>query len=115
MPQVHLDTIPILDAYKQETECPLCAMEAACERQFLDVALGGAMMEPDTRVATNEKGFCAEHFRKLYAMENKLSLALMTHTHLKDVIASAHKAAESCARRWTRSGRRTPSPGRPGA
>lgn len=94
MPQVHLDTIPIWDAYKQETECPLCAMEAACERQFLDVALGGAMMEPDTRVATNEKGFCAEHFRKLYAMENKLSLALMTHTHLKDVIASAHKAAE---------------------
>lgn len=94
MPQVHLDTIPIWDAYKQETECPLCAMETACERQFLDVALGGAMMEPDTRVATNEKGFCAEHFRKLYAMENKLSLALMTHTHLKDVIASAHKAAE---------------------
>lgn len=94
MPQVHLDTIPIWDAYKKESECPLCALEDACEKQFLDVALGGAMMEPDTRVRTNERGFCADHFRKLYAMENKLSLALMTHTHFKDVIASGAKAAE---------------------
>ena len=46
MPQVHLDTIPIWDAYKLDTECPLCALEDACEKQFLDIALGGAMMEP---------------------------------------------------------------------
>ena len=59
MPQVHLDTIPIWDAYKLDTECPLCALEDACEKQFLDIALGGAMMEPDTRIATNERGFCS--------------------------------------------------------
>ena len=75
MPQVHLDTIPIWDAYKQETECPLCAMEAACERQFLDVALGGAMMEPDTRVEVNQKGFCQRHFAQMFVASNRLGLA----------------------------------------
>ena len=49
MPQVHLDTIPIWDAYKLDTECPLCALEDACEKQFLDIALGGAMMESRIR------------------------------------------------------------------
>lgn len=93
MAQMHLDTIPIWDAYKQNTECPLCALEEACEKQFLDVALGGAMMEPDTRIATNRKGFCDRHFLKLYGAQNKLSLALMTHTHLKDVMASTDAAA----------------------
>ena len=44
MPQVHLDTIPIWDAYKLNTECPICALEEACDQQFIDVALGGAMM-----------------------------------------------------------------------
>ena len=91
MPQVHLDTIPILDAYKEGAECPLCTLEDALEKQFLDVALGGAMMEPDTRVMTNEKGFCARHFGLLYGAQNRLSLALMTHTHLKDIIASLEK------------------------
>jgi len=95
MPQVHLDTIPIWDAYKLNTECPICALEEACEKQFIDVALGGAMMEPDTRIATNEKGFCATHFKQMYDMNNKLSHALMTHTHLKDVMASTDKQAEA--------------------
>lgn len=95
MAQIHLDTIPIWDAYKQDAECPLCLMEEACEKQFLDVALGGAMMEPDTRIATNRKGFCAQHFHKLYQAQNKLSLALMTHTHLKDVMASTQEAAKA--------------------
>ena len=91
MPQVHLDTIPIWDAYKLDTECPLCALEDACEKQFLDIALGGAMMEPDTRIATNESGFCSRHFEQLFGAQNKLSLALMTHTHLKDVMAGLSK------------------------
>ena len=91
MPQVHLDTIPILDAYRENGECPLCTLEDALEKQFLDVALGGAMMEPDTRVMTNEKGFCARHFSLMYGAQNRLSLALMTHTHLKDVMASLQK------------------------
>ena len=91
MPQVHLDTIPIWDAYKLDTECPLCALEDACEKQFLDIALGGAMMEPDTRIATNERGFCSRHFEQLFGAQNKLSLALMTHTHLKDVMAGLSK------------------------
>ena len=98
MPQVHLDTIPIWDAYKLDAECPVCALEHRCEQQFLDVALGGAMMEPDTRIATNEKGFCPRHFAQLYDAQNRLSLALMTHTHLKDVMASTEKLSEALLR-----------------
>ena len=98
MPQVHLDTIPIWDAYKLDAECPICALEDKCEQQFLDVALGGAMMEPDTRIATNEKGFCPRHFAQLYDAQNRLSLALMTHTHLKDVMASTDKQSDALLR-----------------
>lgn len=98
MPQFHLDTIPIWDAFHLNSECPLCALEDGCEKQFLDVALGGAMMEPDTRIRTNEKGFCADHFKQLYGAQNRLSLALMTHTHLKDVMASADQKSTALSK-----------------
>ena len=62
------------------------------------MALGGAMMEPDTRIATNEKGFCPRHFAQLYDAQNRLSLALMTHTHLKDVMASTDKQSDALLR-----------------
>ncbi len=88
MPQVHLDTIPILDAFALDSECPLCALERKMEAQFVDIALGGAMMEPDTRIATNKEGFCGKHFAQMFAMQQKLPLALMTHTHLRDVMTS---------------------------
>lgn len=83
----HLDTIPIWDAYKTACECPLCAIRAANEEQYVDNFLGGSVMEPDTRIEVNEKGFCQRHLKMLYDMRNRLGLALMAHTHLKQVIA----------------------------
>ncbi len=98
MPQQHIDTIPIWEAYHSESECPLCLMEARCEQQFLDVALGGALMEPDTRIMTNEKGFCAEHLNKLYKRENRLGFALTLHTHLKDYMQTLQKQTDALAK-----------------
>lgn len=95
MPQQHIDTIPVWEAYHEESECPLCAMEARCESQFLDIALGGALMEPDTRIQTNQQGFCAEHLRLLYARENRLGFALTLHTHLLDYLASLRKHSDA--------------------
>ena len=83
-----LDTIPVLDAYKTGCECPLCKLRIASEDSYVDSMLGAAYMEPDCRVRTNEVGFCTRHFQLMYDRRNRLGLALMTHTHMQEVIAS---------------------------
>lgn len=89
-----LDTLPVLDAYKEQSECPLCRLRIACEDQYVDSMLGAAYMEPDCRVKTNETGFCSRHFELMYDRRNRLGLALMTHTHMQEVIASLQKILE---------------------
>lgn len=83
-----LDTIPVWDAYKAGGECPLCTLRKQNEAMYVDSFLGASVMEPDTRVEVNEKGFCPEHFRQMFAQKNRLGLALITHTHMKEVVAS---------------------------
>ena len=80
-----LDTLPVLDAYREDSECPLCRLRIACEDQYVDSMLGAAYMEPDCRVKTNEVGFCPRHFQLMFERRNRLGLALMTHTHLQQV------------------------------
>lgn len=80
----HIDTIPVWDAYKAKCECPLCELEGRNEAMYIENFLGGSVMEPDTRIEVNEKGFCANHFRMLINAGNKLGVALMAHTHLKE-------------------------------
>lgn len=92
-----LDTIPVLDAYKADCECPLCRLRIACEDQYVDSMLGAAYMEPDCRVKTNEVGFCTRHFQLMYDRRNRLGLALMTHTHMQEVIASLEDILKSGA------------------
>lgn len=83
-----LDTIPVLDAYRTGCECPLCKMRIQSEDSYVDSMLGAAYMEPDCRVRTNEIGFCTRHFDLMYNRRNRLGLALMTHTHMQEVIKS---------------------------
>lgn len=83
-----LDTIPVLDAYRTGCECPLCKMRIHSEDSYVDSMLGAAYMEPDCRVRTNEIGFCSRHFELMYERRNRLGLALMTHTHMQEVIKS---------------------------
>ena len=80
----HIDTIPVWDAVKQRGECPLCALRRREELGAVDRCLGGSVMEPDTRIRVNEKGFCPRHHVLLYAQQNRLGHALMTHTHLME-------------------------------
>ncbi len=84
----HIDTIPVWDAYKKDSECPLCDLRAAAEQSYLESFLGASVMEPDVRIEVNAKGFCAHHFEMMLGMQNRLGLALMTHTHLKEMIAA---------------------------
>lgn len=92
-----LDTIPVLDAYKTGCECPLCRLRILCEDQYVDSMLGSAYMEPECRVKTNEVGFCARHFELMYNRRNRLGLALMTHTHMQEVISSLEGILQTSA------------------
>lgn len=82
----HLDTIPVWDAYKTDCECPLCRIRTANEAMYVDNFLGGSVMEPDTRIEVNKKGFCTRHNKMMYDAGNRLGLALMSHTYLKETI-----------------------------
>ncbi|MBQ7975870.1 MAG: ABC transporter substrate-binding protein [Clostridia bacterium] len=87
-------TIPINESYDQDAECPFCYLEKKLEKEAVEYALGAAMMEPDYRIISNEKGYCNKHFSMMLAMPNKLSLALVLETHLKEVIEKTEKYNE---------------------
>lgn len=81
-----IDTAPVWDAYGKDTECPLCAIEAQVTEREIRYFLGESVMEPDQRIEVNRDFFCGEHLRSLYAQANRLGLALMTHTYIKNML-----------------------------
>jgi hypothetical protein len=82
--QYHIDTMPVWDAVKLDGECPLCALHRRNELMDIQRFLGASVMEPDVRISVNAKGFCNHHLELLFAKNNRLGLALMLHTHLKE-------------------------------
>ena len=90
----HIDTAPVWDSYRQDCECPLCLLQAKVEASNVGYFLGESVMEPSQRVEVNQKGFCAGHFKMMYDAGNRLGLALMTHTYMKQTITELRKIAE---------------------
>lgn len=78
-------TIPVNEAYDKDCECPLCELEKTLEEEAVKYALGAAMMEPDYRIESNEKGYCNRHFTQMFSSPNKLPLALVLETHLLEI------------------------------
>ena len=96
----HIDTAPVWESYRQDCECPMCLLHARAENANVSYFLGESVMEPSQRVEVNEKGFCAVHFKRMYDVGNRLGLALMTHTYMKqtakrlsDIASQARQAA----------------------
>ena len=85
-------TIPINEALEQEGFCPFCYMKEKLEEDAVSYTLGPAMMEPEFRIFTNERGFCQRHMRDLQAQRNALSLTLVLDTHI-DSIRSVMESA----------------------
>jgi len=81
----HSYTIPLNEAFEQDSFCPFCYIREKLERDAVEYTLGPAMMEPDFRIMTNEKGFCQKHMRDLHGLRNALSLSLIAETHLRSV------------------------------
>lgn len=80
-----LYTIPLMEAFEQESECPLCYVKHKLEENALDFTLGScaSYMESDVRDQTDKAGFCREHFEKMYTYGNTLGNAHILQTHYK--------------------------------
>ena len=79
-------TIPINDALDvEDSSCPFCYLAKKLEDEAIEYTLGAAMMEPDFRMITNEKGFCKTHIKKLVEKRSALALALIMDTHLAQI------------------------------
>ena len=82
-------TIPVNEAFDLYSGCPICFLYKKLENNELDIILGAAMMEPDTRIKTNEMGFCGKHYDIMFNMKNRLGLALMLESHMSQNIIKA--------------------------
>lgn len=107
----HLDTIPVWDVYKADCECPLCRLRQKNEAMYVDNFLGGSVMEPATRIEVNKKGFCSRHFKQMFDAGNRLGLALMSHTYLKETITRMQENAAKLRRHAAEQAKR-PAPAR---
>ena len=81
-----LYTIPVNDIFDKPCECPVCAMKLKLENDAVSFAMGPSYMEDDIRLTTDKIGFCARHMQMMYDFENRLGLALIMDTHMKNMI-----------------------------
>ncbi len=75
-------TIPINDAFNSDCDCPFCFILKKLDDEKTDAAVGAAMMEPDHRQVSNEKGFCREHIVKMQQKQKVLPLALVMQSYI---------------------------------
>ena len=93
--KLHIDTAPVWEVYREDHECPLCAINDRVEAASVEYFLGDSVMEPSQRIEVNEKGFCGRHFKLMFDAGNRLGLALMTHTYMKNTLKWLRENAES--------------------
>ncbi len=88
-------TIPLNEAFDTDCECPVCEFMKKEEKNLIESTVGASMMEPEFREITNEKGFCKSHHKMILNTENKLSIALITETHMREVEKTLCSIAEN--------------------
>ena len=86
-------TIPLTEALGEKCDCAFCYLEDKLEREQVEYTLGPAMMEPDFRDLTNEKGFCRRHTEKLAKGQKALPFSLVLETRSISVINLLEQAA----------------------
>ena len=85
-------TIPLTEALDENCDCIFCYLEEKLEREQIEYALGAAMMEPDFRILSNEKGYCRHHIGMMARAKKALPLALVLDTRCDEVIKKLKKA-----------------------
>lgn len=78
-------TIPLVDAFRAQDECPFCFIERNLEQHAMDFVLGSgaSYMEDDVRAETDKIGFCRTHYKKMFDYGNRLGTGLILTTHFK--------------------------------
>lgn len=84
-------TIPVTDALKEATFCPFCYMYEKLDKEAIEYTLGPSYMEDDIRAVSDELGFCHNHYSTIMNEQNKLGVALMSHTHVQKLIKEIEK------------------------
>ncbi len=93
----HIDTAPVIEAFESEDECPFCWLERQAEQRAIRyvVGPGASYMEPDVREATDQKGFCRHHLKKMYDYGNSLGNALILQTYYVGMLRSLDRQLEA--------------------
>lgn len=87
-------TIPVSEAFEADSECPVCELRRRFESETVEYYAGPSLMEPDTRIQTNDTGFCSRHFGMLYrSPTKKLGLGLVLDTYIGEQISRIKKYA----------------------
>ena len=79
-------TIPLSESLEQDGECPFCFLENKAEQEQIAYALGPAMMEPEYRILSNQRGYCRRHMGQLAGAKSALPFALVLDTRMDQVI-----------------------------
>ena len=96
--KVVLETIPLWDALKENTECSICTLMKKAEEDSIAYYLSSAIMTPEVRVETNRYGFCPVHSVMLTTRGNPQSLALTMDTYYGENEEHFRKGFEEIAK-----------------
>lgn len=98
--------IPVNEAFNEKCGCPICRLKERYDQKAVWFLYEEGIMNPETRIETNKKGFCKKHLDMLSCEKQSLSLALMLDTRLetlqkefsspKSIIKSVEKMKDNC-------------------
>lgn len=90
-----LYTIPVNEAFDEDSECPVCVMYNKLQNDAVDFVMGDSYMEDDVRMETDEVGFCEKHLPLLYKNQNRLGLGLIMLTHMDRQLKEMEKLSKN--------------------
>ena len=89
-------TIPVNEVFEVTGGCPICRLRDILEAKHIDYITGAAMMEPDVRIMTNQKGFCERHFNAMLDLgRQRLPICLTMETHIGEIGGKLLKSCDS--------------------
>lgn len=93
-----LETIPVWDGIKSQSECFICDLMEQAQNDSLEFYLGSSVMNPETRVRVNSIGFCPQHTSMLVQSGHPNSMAVLWESHLqttRDELAKVFRELEN--------------------
>lgn len=90
-----LYSIPVMEAFETDSECPLCNMYNKLELNAIEYTMGPSYMEDDVRETTSRLGFCEKHLAQLYQNQNRLGLALILKSQMDKLIKDIEKQSSA--------------------